>query len=102
MNNTMPEEQIEFIENISNYMKASNNMSKEEANDFAFRVWQNERFFKEFFGCKEEIYDRGYSQGRIDLKANVLHELKNCADDYRFDFDEHNLKLVENVFEHEM
>lgn len=57
MNNTMPEEQIEFIENISNYMKASNNMSTGEAYHFAFKVWQNERFFKELFGYNKAIDD---------------------------------------------
>lgn len=46
-----------------------------------------------------DSYDRGYSQGRIDLEANVLAELKRCADDYRFDFDESNFKLVARIFE---
>lgn len=47
----------------------------------------------------DESYCRGYEQGRIDLEANVLAELKRCADDYLFDFDENNFKLVARVFE---
>lgn len=47
-----------------------------------------------------EVYDRGWNQGRIDLKANLLHKLKECAEDYRFDFDDSNYKLVETIIEY--
>ena len=36
----MPKEQFDFIEVLRDYMYEYSNMSRDEAYDFAFRVWQ--------------------------------------------------------------
>lgn len=44
----MPLEQFQFIEGLRDYMYEYTNMSKNEADDFAFRVWQVQEYLKDY------------------------------------------------------
>lgn len=46
--NVMPEEQKAFIETIKEHEIEVTNMTENEAIDFAFRVWQDRNWLKEF------------------------------------------------------
>ena len=44
----MNQEQIEFMSKIYDRMFEATNMNKDEAYEFAFRVWQNKEWLKEY------------------------------------------------------